>query len=227
MELMRSFFNVREEYPVEVLPVVEKNIFVKHYLIDTENMGRDWLGLLDEGAQGMIHVFYTEYSPGVSFMTIERMLAKRERIRLIKCYTGANALDFQLVTQLGYMIAQSPKDHYSIVSKDAGFDAVVKFWKDREITIERITESPAVTAEKMSNLERLCRDTVGGLATAGETKEIARIIKSVMEEDHLDYKTAVHTKLVKEFAQPRGGEIYQACKSVIAQVHCSPDLWRN
>jgi hypothetical protein len=42
---------------------------------------------------------------------------------------GHNALDFQLVTYLGYLIAKDPMGQYLIISYDRGFEYVVNFWR--------------------------------------------------------------------------------------------------
>ena len=203
---------------------------VDHYLIDTENMGRDWVELLDEREDAVYHIFYTEKSSAIPIECIERMMTKQESIQFIKCYTGANALDFQLVTQLGYMLATAPESHYHIVSKDTGYDAVVKFWAERGIQIDRCGQTAlniTMTIGETGDIELLCREAAAGLATEGEAGKIAEIIRNVMANGLPNYKAAIHTKLVKEFAQLRGSAIYHACKGIIEQVYLSQELCRN
>ena len=50
---------------------------------------------------------------------------------------GRNALDFQLTTYLGYLIAQNPNERFQIISGDIGFDAVIDFWLERGVKIEK------------------------------------------------------------------------------------------
>ena len=203
---------------------------VDHYLVDTENVGRDWVKLLDERENAVYHIFYTEKSPAIPIEDIELILEKQEYMKFIKCYTGTNALDFQLGSWLGYMLATVPEDHYHIVSKDTGYDAVVKFWADRGMQIDRSGQTVAnitVTTEETRDIELLCCEAVAGLATAGEAKKIVEIIRSVTENRLPNYKTIFHTKLVKEFSQRRGSTLYNACKSIIEQAYLNPELYRS
>lgn len=64
-------------------------------------------------------------------------------ISIIDCFSGKakkNALDFQFVSYIGYLVCNNRDNHQSlkIVSNDCGFDPVVDFWQDRCIDICRI-----------------------------------------------------------------------------------------
>ena len=56
---------------------------------------------------------------------------------MIKCNPGKNGLDFQLVSYLGYLLKTASKSNYVIVSNDCGFDAVVRFWQERGMSVSR------------------------------------------------------------------------------------------
>lgn len=210
-------------------PLVAASRLINHYLIDTENMGRDWMELPDERKDVVYHIFYTDKSPTIPIECIKRMITKQENIKFIKCHTGANALDFQLVTQLGYMIATAPEDRYYIVSKDTGYDSVVKFWAERGTKIDRSGKTAVnitATIREAGDIELLCREAIVGL-TAEEARKIAEIIRSITEKGLPDYKTAIHTQLVKEYAQARGSKIYHACKNIMEQAYLNPGLCQS
>lgn len=203
---------------------------IDHYLIDTENMGRDWVELLDKHENAIYHIFYTEKSPAIPIECIERMMEKQESIKFIKCYTGANALDFQLVTQLGYMLATMPEDHYHIVSRDTGYDAVVKFWGERGIAVERVSQlqsTPVEMSDDNLEVEQLCRDALREIASDAEIGIAVRFILETVEEELSQYKVVVHTKLVKQFSQIQGSAIYNACKNIIERVYLNRLLQRK
>lgn len=203
---------------------------IDRYLIDTENLGRDWVELLDKRENAVYHIFYTEKSPAIPIECIEQMMAKRDSIRFIKCYTGANALDFQLVTQMGYMLAVAPEDHYHIVSKDTGYDAVVKFWVERGSAVERISQlqsTPVEMSDDNLEVEQLCRDALRGIASDAEIGIAARFVLETVEEELSQYKVVVHTKLVKQFSQIQGSAIYNACKNIIERVYLNRLLQRK
>lgn len=109
------------------------------YLIDFENVasnGFEGLELLDDGSELLI--FYSEQHSTIS-ITVHQEL---ERSRIRKTYMpiktgGKNALDFQLVSWLGYEIAKNGVEQFVIISKDTGFDAVVDFWQKRNVNVSR------------------------------------------------------------------------------------------
>lgn len=51
--------------------------------------------------------------------------------------TGKNSLDFQLPTYLGYIIAKESNKEFTVISNDEGFNSIIKFWKSRNIRINR------------------------------------------------------------------------------------------
>ena len=68
---------------------------------------------------------------------LQLILQYPNQFEMIKCNPGKNGLDFQLVSYLGYLLKTASKSNYIIVSNDCGFDAVVKFWQDRGMSVIR------------------------------------------------------------------------------------------
>lgn len=112
----------------------------RHYLVDTENISDCWVDLLDiMQPQDGITVFYTDKSAHIRCAQVKKLMEKGAgKITWIHCYEGNNALDFQLVTELGAMTAHRAASEYVIFSKDTGFDAVVLYWKAKGVTVTRI-----------------------------------------------------------------------------------------
>lgn len=114
---------------------------MRHYLVDSENVNDNWLMLLEftEMTDDII-VFYTDKSPHMSYTSLVRIVEQTHQIQFKKCYTGPNGLDFQLVSYLGYLMCdnQDSDDEFIIMSNDNGFDCVVKFWNNRNITVKRL-----------------------------------------------------------------------------------------
>jgi hypothetical protein len=116
-------------------------IVLKYYLVDSENVNDNWLLLLDMAEQDdKIIVFYTRNSPHMSYASVIRLLRENPSIQFEECHEGNQALDFQLVSYLGYLMGQeASKDaEYVIMSNDTGFDAVVTFWKEKAHSVNRI-----------------------------------------------------------------------------------------
>lgn len=110
------------------------------YLIDSENINDVWVELLPcLGDKDEILVFYTDKSAHMGYDRIVRLIEQKKGIiRWIKCFEGQNALDFQLVTELGSRISQDSKREYVIVSNDTGYDAVVRYWTLKECKVSRM-----------------------------------------------------------------------------------------
>lgn len=110
------------------------------YFLDTENIGAAWIDtvLRDENV-GEVVVFYTKNSQPVPLTSLPRLGSIWSKLTFIECCVGQNALDFQLATELGFRVAGAPGDEYVILTRDAGYDAIVKYWQQKGISVSRIT----------------------------------------------------------------------------------------
>lgn len=102
------------------------------FLIDYENVNAAGLqGIGQLTAQDRVILFYSQSANTLSFDIMDEMLAANimpERVCIAQ--SGKNALDFQLVTFLGYLIAKNKADEYYIISRDAGYTAAVAFCRN-------------------------------------------------------------------------------------------------
>lgn len=129
-------------------------IIIRHFLVDSENVNDNWLMLFDMADEDdEIIVFYTKKSPHMSYMSVIRLIENNKiNIRFEECYEGTNALDFQLVSYMGYLMgcggacsenecdaasAETGADEYIIMSNDTGYDPAIRFWKDKGYPIRR------------------------------------------------------------------------------------------
>lgn len=129
-------------------------IIIRHFLVDSENVNDNWLMLFDMADENdEIVVFYTKKSPHMSYMSVIRLMENNSiNVRFEECYEGTNALDFQLVSYMGYLMgragsfsenkcdaasAESCADEYIIMSNDTGYDPAVRFWKDKGFAVRR------------------------------------------------------------------------------------------
>ncbi len=108
------------------------------YFIDSENVGDSWISLLDVVSDtDEILVFYTAKSPHMNYKNLIALKESDKKISFIECHEGNNALDFQLCSELGYRICNT-ECCFVIVSNDTGYDAVIKYWGDKNIRVSRI-----------------------------------------------------------------------------------------
>ena len=113
----------------------------RFYLVDTENQGcaalKKILKAPDIARRFLL--FYTNYSQHLDFQTVRLIAEQASSMEFIECRYGIkNALDFQLISYLGYLIHQYPEAAFTIVSNDGGFDPAILFWKDRHVKISRL-----------------------------------------------------------------------------------------
>ena len=110
------------------------------YLIDSENINDVWVELLQVlEDEDEILVFYTDKSAHMGYDRIVCLMEqKRGTVHWIKCFEGQNALDFQLVTELGSCLSRNGSREYIIVSNDTGYDAVVRYWQQKGCSVRRI-----------------------------------------------------------------------------------------
>ena len=91
----------------------------------------------------------------MSYESLIRLKESDRTVTFIKCYEGTNALDFQLVSELGYLIGKNESGSFVIVTNDTGFDAAVKYWRRNKKSVKRIT------GKECKNLERRLKEDLG------------------------------------------------------------------
>lgn len=109
-----------------------------YYFVDFENVSeRGLVGIGELTEQDEVCIFYSKNANHLTFESCELIKNSKAAVTFYKASVGhANALDFQLVTALGYMVhlnlSQGGNARYVIVSKDQGFNSVVNFWKQNK-----------------------------------------------------------------------------------------------
>lgn len=112
----------------------------KYYLIDSENVGDVWVPLLVASQEDeVVLVFYTQRSPHMNYENVRLLKETEKEAVFIKCFEGNNALDFQLVSELGFLLREDSESEYVIVSNDMGFDAVVRYWAAKGMLVSRLS----------------------------------------------------------------------------------------
>ncbi len=179
-----------------------------NFLIDFENVSDNaFIGLENLAEDDKIIIFYSEKSSKISISTH----CKLEHSNVMKEYIaiktgGKNALDFQLATYLGYLIAQDKTQEYVIVSNDTGFDFVTAFWQKKDIKIRKCSN---LSMEHIKNID----DDIANVldATIVDVPKVIALIKK--------YKTkqGINNALMKEFGSEKTGIIYKAIKPLISE----------
>ncbi|QOJ25027.1 MAG: hypothetical protein HRU78_11100 [Gammaproteobacteria bacterium] len=120
-----------------------------YILIDYENVQAKSLTLL-KSEQFQVRIFL---GPGNTKLPVELVLAMHElgaRADYVILETsGTNALDFHIAYYLGVLAANDSTGYFHIISKDTGFDPLIKHMKARKISVTRsisIEQIPCLTS---------------------------------------------------------------------------------
>jgi len=96
--------------------------------------------------------------------------------------SGPNALDFHIAYYLGVSVSKTPGDEYYILSKDKGFDPLIKYIAKENVMCKRISSvseikgtAPVVNQKQVKPL-KMTRDSDGDYAKA--VRNLKKIDKS-------------------------------------------------
>jgi hypothetical protein len=105
--------------------------------------------------------------------------------------SGKNALDFHIAFYVGELAVKDPKAYFHIISKDTGFDPLIKHLKTRGIQIQRekdLAEIPVLRMSTATNIDEKIDAIVKNLAARGhakprKVKTLANTINSLIAEN--------------------------------------------
>ena len=100
--------------------------------------------------------------------------------------SGPNTLDFHIAYYIGKMAEKDPSGYFHIVSKDKGFEPLIRHLKNNQILAQRVTELSDIRAlspvhngstnEKAEAIEKWLAERVGG--RPGKIKALKNSINS-------------------------------------------------
>lgn len=176
----------------------------KIYLVDSENVGDIWVPLLVSSQEDdEVLVFYTTKSPHMNYENVRMLKETEKEADFIKCFEGSNALDFQLVSELGYRLSQNADREYVIVSNDTGFDAAVCYWSTRKMPVSRLSgkECHRMLTEKK---QRVTKET--GAAAEPEQEQTRAAGPEVETEQVWETGSEAEAEQVRETGQEAEAE---------------------
>lgn len=111
------------------------------FLVDVENVGSYWIDYLLLGNFSPLKVllFFSEPGPRLSYFDLCRIEKGRFDFSCFLCEKGENALDFQLSTYLGFLLASARSgERFIILSNDHGYDVACRFWRKQGYFVDRV-----------------------------------------------------------------------------------------
>lgn len=131
-----------------LLPKIRKRRYMEqnnmephaHYLIDLENTGCRWANIIpDLKPQDTITVFFSDATGRLENDALCAAYKKGASFRFLSCANGkANAMDFQIMAELGRLSIQAPQDLYYMVTLDRGFESVEGYLADLGVSAIRL-----------------------------------------------------------------------------------------
>ena len=124
-----------------------------YVLIDFESVQPTSLAALEHDHFKLI-VFVGSSQAKLPFETaaaMQRMGSRAEYVRIDG--NGPNALDFHIAFYIGQIAAAEPAAFFHIISKDKGFDPLIKHLKSRKIFSRRAEDIADIPAVKASNFK--------------------------------------------------------------------------
>ena len=113
------------------------------FLIDYENTTKIGIERMEElSDNSVVCLFYSDRADKMPIDIVSALSSSKVKLITFKVDVGRrNALDFQLVSMLGYLISKHQtlgiSVPYHIITKDNGFDSAVLLWRDLGIEVDR------------------------------------------------------------------------------------------
>ena len=180
------------------------------YLIDFENVHSDGLKGIEQLAENDIcYVFYSEHAGVLTFNIHKKIIDSKAKIYYVEAQVGMkNALDFQLVSYLGYMIRENQEASYCVISNDRAFALVADFWKNKGVDVASAVSLAA--AVRLKENEKIASRLASLLSDKKEREFVAKCI------EELSTKQGINNRIAKKYGTTRAGEIYKLIKPLIA-----------
>lgn len=168
-----------------------------YVLIDFENVQPKNLELL-KGHGFKVIVFVGSKPVKISFdlaCGMQSLGADAEYVKIEG--NGPNALDFHIAFYMGNIAARDPDCYFHVISKDTGFDPLIKHLKTKRIYAQREKDISEIPLLKISNSKSMAERidaivdflTVRGAAKPRAVKTLSNSINSLfmkkLEEDEL------------------------------------------
>lgn len=124
-------------------------------LVDFENVQPENLALLSGGSYN-IKVFLGTHQGKIPLAMARALQAFGPGAEYIQINgNGKNAVDFHIAYYIGRLAATAPDAHFHVISKDTGFDPLLKHLKEQGISCVRSTSVAGISLARTSTSESI------------------------------------------------------------------------
>lgn len=194
-----------------------------YYLIDFENVNEDGLsGCENLGIHDHVYLFSTKNAPKIS---IEKLTCLNSTdLSSHEVPAGNQSLDMHLVSYLGYLIGKNTnnKCKYVIISKDAGYDNIISFWKTHNSSdITRRNRISATQGKLSSKKIQLNTEIQRALSKAGYPQSVINKTASIVGKLYGTHPFSDNVE--KELSNTYGNyaDVYEVVRPIIAKYSTS------
>jgi hypothetical protein len=174
-----------------------------YILIDYENIQPKDIGLLKEGPF-KVKVFLGPNQSKVPVALASALQSMGPSAEYVVLETaGPNALDFHIAYTIGVLSCEDPTAFFHVISKDTGFDSLMKYLKGKKIFAQRstcIAEIPYFKLPLPADAEAQIDIVVADLQRRKASKP--RAIKTL--------KGTLHALFKKELTEPQVDQLFEA-----------------
>lgn len=190
-----------------------------YYLVDFENVKKDGLdGIHKLESEDHVCILYSKNADSITFEQHKKIMESKADIELCKVDVGSkNALDFQLATQLGFLIANKAADSYYIVSKDKGFEILSGYWKSRGVSVTLIADIMGRSHDQETlELKKKLQETLTEILRENDDVTVDDVLKTIQQ-----YKTkqGIMNALMKKYPSAdnkKSSKIYKTIKPLLS-----------
>lgn len=156
---------------------------VNYVLIDFENIQPKNLDVLSK-YPFKVYVFVGASQAKITFEFAAAMQQLGENAKYVKIGgNGKNALDFHIAFYVGELVTKDPEAYFHVISRDTGFDPLIKHLRNRKIRIQRDKDLAEIPVLRMS-------------CDKSNDEKISAIVKNLSGRGHSrprKFKTLVNT----------------------------------
>ncbi len=176
-----------------------------YVLIDFENVQPKNLAIL-KGHDFRVIVFVGANQTKVPFELAEALQAFGDKAEYIKISgNGSNALDFHIAFYIGQLSEKDSNSYFHIISKDTGFDPLIKHLRSQNIFVQRekdLSEIPLLKISNSNTVDENVSAIVESLIARGQSRP--RKVKTLSNTiNSLFMKTLEETELVALISEMR------------------------
>ena len=150
-----------------------------YVLIDLENIQPEHLSVL-AGQNFRVLVFVGQNQSKISFDLVSAVQHLGKNAEYIKIQgNGPNALDFHIAFYIGQFSVENSDSHFHIISKDKGFDPLIKHLESKKIQVHRhkaVSEIPLPKPAKVKKETAHVSKPASAAITAERVQKIVEFL---------------------------------------------------